>query len=318
MKSKLLRKSSPFIPVLLVLVICSCNQKSDQFNVKCGGKEYSYRKLEHKIKDLEAEPLNTRWIETEHCLIQYSTEFEEYLENMVTISEEAYTKVAKDLKFNINKKKPRIFYLNKEEYERFTRPIKSIGLYNEGIIVINTYYGKLGNEDVEKTTSRLVIHEMTHFVLDQIIMGSLRKTPGKIRAHNSLGQFCEGIVQYESRGPRRDELGEVLHKLFPEGNFTSFQEMDSGSLDTSYTSYRKASAEFEVLIKFLVDECKENTLLRILYSLDKLTVREAIERYTGIPFAQFEKEWFRYMKELFDNHKMNIPGGDYGKDSAKS
>jgi hypothetical protein len=300
-----------FVFVFLLSATCSCSQKSAPIKIKSGVKEYSYRKIEHKIKDLEKDPLNRRWIETEHCGIQYSNEFEEHLENMVKISEDAYEKVAKDLKLSIKGGKPQIFFANRYEFEHLaTQELAThSGFCVKDSIIINVDQAKLDDENIGYT-GKVVTHEMTHFFFHQITSQNQVGAPPK-----SSRLFSEGLADYEEFAD--GELGEVLFRAFPEGNFLSLQEMNSEYEDTNY---HKSIVEFWVMIKFVVDNWGKKTLLDIVHSLDRLTVQEAIEAYTKMPFTQFEEEWFRYMKELLDNSKIKIPmrGSDQEEDTAKS
>jgi hypothetical protein len=311
MKDKQWQRYFFFIFVLFLSAICSCSQKSAPIKIKCGGKEYSYRKIKHKIKDLEKDPLNRRWIETEHCEIQYNSEYEEHIKNMVKISEDAHEKVAKDLRINIKRQKPQIFFINRYEFERLTKSEypECSGVCGKDTIIINTDQTTLDNEHIVNT-SKLVVHEMTHFFFHQITAQNRVGTPSK-----SSRLFSEGLAEYEQFGD--DGLCEMLVKGFPEGNFLSLQEMNS---DYENPQYYKSVMEFWIMIKFVVDNWGKKTLLDIVHSLDRLTVKEAIECYTIMPFSQFEEEWFRYMKELRDNSKVKIPmrGSDQKEDTAKS
>ncbi len=310
-----------FIFFLLILLVSSglyCHKKSDWLKIEIGGEQHLYRRIEYKIKDLEKEPLNTRRIQTEHCMIQYSDEFEEYLATMIRASEHGYKKVAEDLKFDMNSRQPQISYLSEDEYGRLTREAKpkALGHYKGNEITIN---GEVFNLDAKHggLTEAAAIHEITHFVLEQVTKHHANKN----RTDKLQGEFkCfrlfdEALARHESL-PVEDLLA-TLSCGFPNGNFLSFGEMVTGDFDDSFS---KSIFEFWALIKFLEDKWGKNILLDIIHSLNRLTVQEAIVKHTKMPFDRFEEEWFRYMHEVVNEYKMNKPkgGNDYGKDAAES
>lgn len=316
MKTKLYKRyilitSNLFLLTTLVsFALCYCNHKSIQLKIKSGGKEYRYIKLQHKINNLDTEVINTQWIETDHCVIQYNNKFENYLGNMVRISEEAYNKISLDLMAESNRTKPQISYLEKGEFERFANRIgidaRVQGFYfDPKSIVINAEYSMLDSEN-EAITTETVIHEMTHFITHQIMNISNGPNMEKIRSHfNMTGIFLEGLARYESLN--EDEFRKMFQKAFTDTEYLSFEEMNSIFSDED-ANFEKSMVEVWILMRFIEYRWGKNTLVVIVHSLDKLTLQEAIEKYTGIPFTQFQIEWIKYMNDLFHNCMIGTPG----------
>ena len=304
MKNGLSQKNLLLLPVLISLLIWHCSEKNDQIEINRKGKVYSYRKIEHKITDLEKEPINTSWVETEHCVLQYCNEYEEKLQDLVVISEDAYEKVAQDLKLRPVGIKIKIYFFERNELKRIWASEElPVGFFTPGanIIGIDMDRGKLDPEFVGNYF-KLVTHEMTHFFLSDLI----RLTRGRADAV-LVGAFSEGLCLYE--GKDENELGDLLVNTFPEGDFLSFEEIGRIGRDLSKSNI--CSLEFAALIMFLKDFWGEDVLVSVVHSLKQFTFQETIEKYTLMPINEFQEKWFQYMRDLIVYYKAGNPAGGF-------
>jgi L-rhamnose mutarotase len=295
------------IAVFLMVFICSCSHENARLQISFEGKTYSYEKIQHTIKDIEKEPINTSWIETENCIIQYSNEYEDYLGNMISISEQGYKRVSKDLLYDSKDFIPQIWFLNDAEFRRLSRAISGAIATGDdgGVAIINVDKHKFGDNAIA-----VVAHEITHLIFNRISGTSYKIMLSKHPQYaQSFHSFSEALAQIED--PFGAPIEERLLQSFPNLDFITLEIIDAKK--NTEKSYIASTVELCALIKFIRVKWGRGTLVDIISSMEKNGLAQAIEKCTNMPINEFQIKWFSYMADMIEKHKEQnslIPGGN--------
>ncbi|MBD3211061.1 MAG: hypothetical protein GF311_00510 [Candidatus Lokiarchaeota archaeon] len=282
-------------------MICNCSSEKEELQISFNGKRYSYVKMQHTIKDIEEESMNTSWIESDNLIIQYSNEYKDYLGNMISYSEEGYKRIAEDLQYSLEKFKLQIWFLNNIEYKRITQAASgAVALGDmDGVALIN-----IDLHSFDQNVSELVAHEITHLISNRISGASYQIMLNKHPEYaQSFRCFNEALAQTEDQS--REPVDKMLFQCFPSSNFKTLEEIDSQK--NTRKNYHASVVEMRALIVFILEKWGQDTLVDIIHLIGKHSLMQAIEKCINVPTKEFQAIWFEYMTVIIDKYEKNKP-----------
>ncbi len=290
--------------VCVCLLALSCDSGPAWQEKTINGRTYRYRELVKQVKDLRTDIFGTKWIETEHCVIEYSTVYEEALDSIICVSEDAYAKVASDLRITGVKGSVPIAYIERREFIRLPCGNSAGFLLHEDTdsqkIVINS-----DAFPPETSSARLIInHEMTHYLISST-RGPvpLRMSPQGTRCFQAHYGFEEALCEVEE--PRQG-LGEELLSKLPPDRYMSLEAIDTLM---SGDGIALSQLQFRALIGLITDRWGWDAILEIVRLQTTAPLKDAFERATRTPYPQLEQMWFAYMDSLRSSLGTTINGG---------
>jgi len=285
--------------VILATLLCNCTSQNNRLEISFDGKIYSYVRIEHTIKDIEKEPINTSWIKTDNCIIQYCNEYEDFLGNIISFSEEGYKRISTDLLYESKGSRLQIWLLSAKEFRRLSSASSGAIATGDqgGVAMINVDEHKF-----DQDAAAVIAHEITHLIFDRISGTSYKIMVSKRQQYaRGYHYLSEALAQTEDQ--YRDSLEKRLFQSFPNRDFMTLAIIDA----QKYTekSHYASIVQMRALIKFIRERWGRETLVDIIRLLGKHGLARAIEKSTNMPIDEFQAEWFDYMRNMHDEYKKN-------------
>jgi len=245
---------------------------------------------------------------TDHFRIYFYTSDEGLLKNVADFAESSYAKLSAELKHDLAKPVPLLYYTTLTDFEQ-----SNVFQVSEGVLGVSEpvlFRVGIHGDMPEDELQTLISHELAHIFQFDILWGD------KGGALNALSQpplwTFEGLSEYVtgewSSWSTLITRDAVLNDRIPE-----FAE--SGELFSRYPLPRDPAYDFgHALYEFLVEKYGVNTIRDLwgsLKSLPFLSRRDPIERSFKIKARELGQEFKRYLRARFKDYFTRDNPDDY-------
>ena len=276
-----------------LIVIVSCDSGPAWQEKTINGQTYRYREFDISVKDITTDILGTKGLETEHCMIRYSMRLTPYLDSIISVPENALTKITHDLEFTKAKHRIPIFYLEHSAYINVPYSHDAGYICNaftdSQTIMINSSIFSFTCDSASIVTN----HELTHYLL-MLMRGKdyFRKDEDSHEYGRTNHDFEEALCQIEEPRPW---LAEMLFLRTPESQYLSIDSIDNS---TDRELRFQSVFQFRALIQMMTEKWGWKSVLETVRLQADYPLKQAIFMSTGTAYPDLEPMWFAYMDSL--------------------
>jgi len=292
------RRTLPVIGLTLCLLILSAAlaEAQNMYVPYYGKNRVLYEKFPWKIYP------------TEHFQIYFYTTDDRLLKNVADFAESAYAKVSRELKHDLGKPVPLLYYTTFTDFEQ-----SNVFQVSEGVLGVSEpvmFRVGIHGDMTEDELQALISHELAHIFQFDLLWGDKGGvlsmiTQPPLWTFEGLSEYVTGEWSSWSTLITRDA---VLNDRIPDFS-------DSGELFSRYPLPREPAYDFgHALYEFMVERYGAGAirdLWRGLKSTPLLGRRDPIERTFKLKTREFSQEFKRYLRARFKDFYTRENPEDY-------
>ena len=245
---------------------------------------------------------------TDHFDIYYYPELEEHLERVAGYAESAYQQISADLRHDLPFTVPLVVFKTHSEFEQ-----QNIfpGQSPEGVGAFAEPIGKrivLPIDEPPDGLYRLIMHELTHQFLFDIVPRSMIRQTVELWVDEGLSDFLAGVWRPLDLMQVRDvAVGDIVPSM------TEFEGY--GGFASPRVVYNLGHAVFE----FIEERWGMEGLRQYLFALRRTAIgggEDPYEEAFGLEAEEWDDEFQRYLDDRFEAFRDKERPADYGRDLA--